>query len=417
MEADLSKKSAFPAFCGWLTSSNNITTEMMGFAARPGMISLAGGLPAPELYPLEAVEAATHKALARWGSGALEYGPIAGFPALREHIARRMSKEIGSPIAVENVLLTVGSMQALEGIGKILIEPGDTIVTQHPTYMGALDAWRPRTPVHCKFEWDLENPEVNAALDRAKFVYVVPNYSNPTGALVGTNSRRALLELAHERKVWIVEDDPYGSIQIDGEHGPSVLQLDAQSRSDGFYKGPVIYLGTLSKSLAPGFRIGWVVASPEVIEQLIMAKQCTDMTSSLFSQAVALELLETNIEQEIRELMVPLYRERRDALCAALGEHLGEWFTWDVPAGGMFVWLNTKMPTLDTARLYRIAVGNGVMFCPSHAFDHAGSQNAAMRLNFTRSPPDLLVEGVRRIAASVREYLDQSSGSPVSGAA
>jgi 2-aminoadipate transaminase len=412
MLTGMAQNDALPGFCTWLDDSNDVTTEMMRLAGKAGMISLAGGLPAPELYPMKAIESATKRALVRWGSRALEYGPITGFPALREAIATRMSEEIGQRIGTDNVLLTAGSMQALDGIGKILIEPGETIIAQHPTYMGALDAWRPRTPHYQQFTWDFEDKGFLAAADRAKFIYTVPNYSNPTGVLVGQQDRRALLALVREKRIWLVEDDPYSCMQLDGNSGPSILALDAADRNEDIYSGPVIYLGTLSKSLAPGFRVGWVVGNPEVIRALTLAKQCTDMTGSMFSQAVALELIEQKVESQMIDGLLSTYRERRNALCAALSTHLGDWFEWEIPLGGMFVWLKAKRADLDTTRLYRVAIEHNVMFCPGSAFDHAGKMHTTMRLNFTRSAPDVLEEGVRRLARAVEDSLSKlASGS------
>lgn len=394
-----------PQYSAWIRSSNNITQQFLSIGGQPDIVSLAGGLPAAELYPVEAIRQASVRALERWGVAALEYGPVEGLPALRSAIAERMSREHGRRFDVENILLTTGAMQGLDLIGKVLVDPGDLIVAQFPTYLGALDAWRTRQASYYKLTWDLDDPNLLAAMRKAKFVYSVPNYSNPTGALVPQNARGGLLSHAISAGTWIVEDDPYLPLQLSGPAGPSILAADAAARGRGSYDGPVIYLGTLSKSVAPGLRVGWVVAEPKLIQVLALAKQCSDLSSSMFSQAVALEYLESRAEAGLIARTLTTYRERRDALCAAAAEHLSDWFEWDVPPGGMFLWARAKSPGIDTNALYSFALKERVAFVPSSVFDPDGALNSAMRLNFTRSAPERLVEGVRRLRRAVEAYL------------
>lgn len=398
-----------PALAQWLRSSNSITQQFLSIGVRADMVSLAGGLPAAELYPVPEIGHAVEAALRRWGPVALEYGPVEGLPALRAAIAARVSAAAGRPFGPENVLLTTGAMQGLDLIGKALVDPGDTILAQFPTYLGALDAWRPRQPRYERFTWEMENPAFEAALRAAKFVYAVPNYSNPTGVLVSQDKRATLLDAVLATGTWLVEDDPYLPLQFDGPAGPSILAAHGTRLPEGAYQGPVIYLGTLSKSLVPGLRVGWVVAEAGMIATLALAKQSTDLSSSMLTQAVALELIESGFETEHVPRIVGAYRERRDALCAALDRHLGEWFDWDVPPGGMFVWLRAKSPAFDANVLYAHALEEKVAFVPSSVFDPDGSMTGAMRLNFTRSSPERLVEGVLRLERAVRRYLATDS--------
>lgn len=395
---------ARPAGVGWTRSGNDVTQQFMSLGGRPEVISLAGGLPAAELYPVAAIREATDRALSRWGSDTLEYGPIEGFPPLREAIAARISAATGHGFTVENVLLTTGAMQGLDLVGKVLVDPGDLIVAQFPTYLGALDAWRPRQPRYGKLTWDFAHRDFDAALRQAKFVYAVPNYSNPTGVLVPQAQRIELLRRTLDAGTWLVEDDPYLPLQFDGPAGPSILAADAGSRPRRAYDGPVIYLGTLSKSIAPGLRVGWAIAEPNLIQMLTLAKQCTDLSSGMFPQAVAAMLLESDLEARHIPEIVDLYRARRDALCAAAAEHLGDWFEWDVPPGGMFVWMRAKDSRIDTNELYRHALAENVAFVPSSVFDPEGSLRSAMRVNFTRNPPEILTAGVRRLRRAVERY-------------
>jgi 2-aminoadipate transaminase len=203
----------------------------------------------------------------------------------------------------------------------------------------------------------------------------------------------------------LVEDDPYLPLQFDGPAGPSILAADAASHARGSYDGPVVYLGTLSKSIVPGLRVGWVVGEPKLIQVLALAKQCSDLSSSMFSQAVALALLESDLETHHVPKTVATYRARRDALCASATERLSEWFEWDVPPGGMFVWMRAKHSDIDTNDLYRYALAENVAFVPSSVFDPDGALRTAMRVNFTRNPPDVLAEGVRRLERAIERYL------------
>jgi 2-aminoadipate transaminase len=398
-----------PAFARWMSFSNDITQQFLAIGGRPDFISMAGGLPAAEFYPTEAISEAAGRALARWGGKALEYGPVEGFPALRQLIAERISRETGRAFSVDNVLLTVGAMQALDLVGKVLIDAGDPIVAQFPTYVGALDAWRMRSPTYRSLDWSAGKGARIDALRDAKFVYTVPNYSNPTGALVPTAARQALLERVMEAGNWLVEDDPYLPLQYDGAAGPSILALHGRMEPDGLYDGPVIYLGTLSKSIVPGLRVGWAVAAPAMIQALAIAKQSSDLSSSMLTQAIALELLEAGREEDHVSLVVSHYRERRDALCSAAHAGLGEWFEWETPPGGMFVWMRRREAAIDTDALYRFALEEKVAFVPGSVFDPTGKLNSAMRVNFTRNPPAMLEEGVARLATAMKRYLGSNT--------
>jgi 2-aminoadipate transaminase len=393
-----------PAFAQWIRSSNNVTQQFLSFGGRSDVVSLSGGLPAAELYPIPEIQAMAQRALGKHGTAALEYGPVEGLPALRALIAQRLSVETGGLFASSNVLLTTGAMQGLDLIGKVLIDDGDTIVAQSPTYLGALDAWRPRKPVYQPLHWTGENADTLRSLRTCKFVYTVPNYSNPTGVLVSQACRSALLKNILESGTWLVEDDPYRSLQLDGPPGPSILGHYVAQRPE-LYDGPVIYLGTVSKSLVPGLRVGWIVAGENMIQALALAKQSSDLSSSMFTQAIAFELLEAGFDAVHAETVVPVYRERRDALCREAALRVSRWFEWEIPVGGMFVWMRAKGNAIDTNDLYRFALEEKVAFVPSSVFDFTGEDCFGMRLNFTRNPPNLLREGIERLERAIHKYL------------
>jgi 2-aminoadipate transaminase len=395
-----------PEFSSWLSNSNDITQQFLAIGGMSDFISMAGGLPAAEFYPTEAIANSAGNALSRWGAAALEYGPVEGFPELRQHIADRMSQNISRSLSPDNVLLTVGAMQGLDLVGKVLINPGEKVVVQFPTYVGALDAWRPRSPVYEPLEWSVGGNTSVESLSRAKFVYAVPNYSNPTGVLVPTLQRQALLEKLIKAKTWLVEDDPYATLQYDGATGPSILELYGNMESDCAYNGPIIYLGTLSKSIVPGLRVGWVVAAPDMIRALTIAKQSSDLSSSMLTHAIALDLLQSGLEDRHVPEIVEQYRQRRDALCMAASDKLAEWFEWEVPPGGMFAWMTARDPNLNTDHLYSYALAEKVAFVPGSVFDPTGKMQTAMRVNFTRNTPEKLQTGVVRLAEATRRYLN-----------
>ena len=318
-----------------------------------------------------------------------------------------MAAATGGTFRPEHVLLTTGAMQALELVGKVLVDPGERIVAQFPTYMGALDAWRPRAPRYQHLKWDPAHPNPDSVLRDSKFVYAVPNFSNPTGVLVPQAHRVALLERVLRTGPWLVEDDPYHVLQLDGPAGPGLLDLDVAARGSTPYDGPVVYLGTLSKSIAPGFRVGWAVAEPEMIRMLALAKQSSDLSSSMFAQAVALQLLEERFEDGHVPLIVDLYRGRRDAMYQVVTRELGEWFTGDKPSGGMFIWLEARDPGFSTDALYPYALEERVAFVPSSIYDPDRRLSTAMRLNFTRNAPDVMAEGVARLSRAIRRYLGE----------
>lgn len=397
---------ARPAFARWLGTTNDITRTFLSAGRIPGLINMAGGLPAPETYPAAELAALAKRAIERHPQDTLGYGPVEGLPELRDALAARF----GNPelrLGRENVLVTSSGMQGLDLIGKVLLEEGGLIAGQFPTYLGALDAWRPRNPTFRDLVLERPGYDPVASLAGARFAYTVPNFSNPTGRLVGQSIRQALVDAAHRSGTWLVEDDPYGGLHYDGERLPRIIQLSGRKRPGQGYDGPVVYMGTLSKEIAPGLRVGWVVAAPEMIEALTVAKQGSDMCTSGVTQRIALGALEGGLIDRLQPLVVSLYRERRDALCAALSEHLAEWFDWEVPVGGMFVWAVARDPSLDTDRLLPLALQAGVCIAPSSAFDASGRNRHAMRVNFTLNPPDRLAEGVKRLATALRALLSR----------
>lgn len=395
-----------PAFAPWLGQGNDVTAVFLAAGQVPGLINLGGGLPDPALFPTEELAELAAQGVRSQPQDCLGYGPIPGLPALRDRIAARLSTD-SLRLTRENVLITSGGMQGLDLVGRVLMRPGAVIAAQSPAYLGALDAWRPHEPSYRPMRTEQPGFDAEAALAGAQFAYAVPNFSNPSGRLVPLQERQALVAAAHQTGTWLIEDDPYGVLHYDGAALPRLLDLSA-AEAPGPYAGPVIYMGSLSKELTPGLRIGWVVAAPEMIAALAMAKQGADMCSSGLSQVLALRALETGMIQRNLPRVLETYRARRDALCAAMAAHLADQLDWQRPVGGMFVWARARDARLDTDRLLDHALRHGTCISPSSVFDPEGRDRGGLRLNFTLNPPDRLDEACQRLARAIRATLAEA---------
>lgn len=389
-----------PAFAAWLSDTNDVTQIFLSAGQTPGLINMAGGLPDPVTWPIPDLAELARASVADHARDALAYAPIEGLPALRDMIAARFSAP-GLGLIRENVLITTGGMQALDLLGKVLVDDGQVIAAQSPAYLGALDAWKPRRPTYrpMRLEGNDFAPEV--AFQGAQFAYTVPNFSNPTGRLVGLDQRLELVAAAQATGTWLIEDDPYGTLYYDGTPLPRMLTLAGGAP----YDGPVVYLGTLSKELVPGLRVGWVIAAPGMIQALVTAKQGSDMSTSGLSQRITLDAFASGLTDRVLPATLALYRARRDALCAAMTEHLGDLYDWDTPSGGMFVWATARDANLNSDHLLRVALKHGVCVTPSSVFDPEGQNRRAIRINFTLNDEAKLTEGVKRLASATQAAL------------
>lgn len=389
-----------PAFAAWLSDTNDVTQIFLSAGQIPGLINMAGGLPDPATWPVPELAELARSAVTDHPCDALAYAPIEGLPTLRDMIATRFSAP-GLSLSRENVLITTGGMQALDLLGKVLVDEGQVIAAQSPAYLGALDAWRPRRPTYRPMRLEGNDFAPEAALQDAQFAYTVPNFSNPTGRLVDLDQRRALVAAAQSTGTWLIEDDPYGTLYYDGTPLPRMLTLAGGAP----YDGPVVYLGTLSKELAPGLRVGWVIAAPAMIRALVTAKQGSDMSTPGLSQRITLDAFASGLTDRVLPATLSLYRARRDALCAAMTENLGDLYDWDTPSGGMFVWATARDANLNTDHLLRVALKHGVCITPSSVFDPESQNRRAIRINFTLNDEARLTEGVKRLATATRAAL------------
>ena len=382
--------------------------ELLKVAEQPEMISFGGGFPAPDVFPIKEFEKACSYVLQHKGAEALQYGGTDGYVPLREMIGRH-SNRVGINVNIENILITTGSQQALDLLGKIFINRGDRILVESPTYLGALQAWNAYGAEYVPVPLD-EHGMITDKLEEAlrtgpKFIYVLPNFQNPTGTTLALERRYKLIELADRYGVPIIEDDPYGQLRYEGEPLPAVELIDSKMRKDnGTYTGNVIYLSTFSKILSPGLRLAWVVAPQGVIRKLSLAKQGCDLNTSSFNQIVAHEVGQHGFLDRHVQLIQKVYHERRDTMLDALSEHMPNEVHWTRPQGGLFLWL-TLPEQINTTEMLSEAIAEKVAYVPGEFFFVDGSGQNTMRLNFSFSNPEKINEGIARLGRAIKKKL------------
>jgi len=371
--------------------------EILKLTQQPDIISFAGGLPAPEVFPVDEIERAASMVLKKYGTEALQYGLTEGYVPLRELLAARACRP-GFEVDVNNVLITSGSQQALDLIGKIFIDAGDHVLVETPTYLGALQAWNAYCAEYISAPSDGDGIIVDGLEDHLrmgpKFAYVLPNFQNPTGVTMSLERRRQIIVLMDKFGIPMVEDDPYGALRFEGEAIPSIIELDARYRKgSGKYDGNVIYLSTFSKILAPGLRLAWVVAPPDVIRKLVQAKQGADLHTPTFNQMVAYEVLKDGIIDRHLETIQDVYYERRNVMLETLEATCPECVEWTHPQGGLFLWV--KLPEqYDANEVLKATVERKCAFVPGDPFHPNGTGRNTMRLNFSNSTPEQIRFGI-----------------------
>jgi 2-aminoadipate transaminase len=391
-------------------ATSSAIRELLKLTQQPDILSFAGGLPAPELFPIDRFREAADTVLAEQGRIALQYSTTEGYPPLREMIARHLER-YRIPARPANVLITASSQQALDLIGKLLINPGDRLMVESPTYLGALQAFNMFEPEYTCVPVDddgLQSDHLEEALRAGpKFMYLLPNFQNPAGVTLSLERRRDIIAMADHYGIPIVEDDPYGQLRYEGEHLPPLFVLDRENArdDDGYERGNVIYLSTFSKTLAPGLRLGWIVAPVEVIAKLVQIKQAADLHTSTFTQMVAYEVARGGfLDSHVRHLR-DVYRVRRDAMLAALQEHFPPGVAWTRPHGGLFLWV-TLPEGMDSHTLLEEAVRQKVAFVPGDpffAFPEEGTRHC--RLNFSCCSVEQIQEGMGRLGAAIRKQM------------
>jgi 2-aminoadipate transaminase len=379
--------------------------DLMAITERPEVISLAGGLPDTSTFPAESLAALTSKMAAVGAAKALQYSPTEGMAATKECIAEVMAAE-GTPVHPEDLIVTTGGQQVIDLVCKTLVDPGDVVVAEGPTYPGAV-------PTFMSYEADVVQiamdddgmriDELEATLDRLdaegrrpKFIYTIPNFQNPGGVTMSLPRRRRLVEVARERELLVLEDNPYGMLRFEGEPLPTLHSLD-----HGEF---VIYLGTFSKILSPGVRLGWTTAPAPVLEKMNLGKQGADLCSPAFSQMFVATYFAHDRWQDYLHSLIDLYRRRRDTMLDALAEHFPREAVWTRPQGGLFIWA-TLPEYIDTTDLLALALSRNVAFVPGRAAYLDGRGGNSMRLNFSGVAEGDIREGIRRIGEVVREQV------------
>jgi 2-aminoadipate transaminase len=386
---------------------------LFAVASRPEVVSLAGGMPHLSALPMDTVADVIAQLVREQGSIALQYGSGQGDPTLREQICDVMALE-GIAAHADDVVVTVGSQQALDLVTRIFIDPGDVVIAEAPSYVGALGTFSAYQAevVHVEMDHDGIIPRhlveairsVRAAGKHAKFLYTIPNFHNPAGVSLSVTRRAEVLDICQEQGLLVLEDNPYGLLGFD-EEPVRALRADDQDN--------VVYLGSFSKTFAPGFRVGWAVAPLAIREKLVLAAESAVLCPPSFSQLAVSRYLATQPWQEQIKAYRELYRERRDAMLAALGAHLPRGTRWTHPRGGFYVWV-TLPPGLDAKAMLPRAVTERVAYVPGTAFYADGFGTSCMRLSYCYPPPERIVEGVRRLARVIEQELEvrQTFGPP-----
>ena len=383
--------------------------EILKLTARPEVISFAGGLPAPELFPVERIRAATDIVLAERGREVLQYSTSEGMPELRELIAKRLSSG-QFQINPENILITSGSQQAIDMIARILLNEGDRVLVENPTYVGMMSTWKAFSPNFAAVPTDNQGmcvDELESMLtEPAKVMYSIPTFQNPQGTTLSRERRGKLVEILVKHNLPFVEDDPYGELRYSGEKVPTMLQMEANYRGSATPEGCVMYCGTFSKILTPGLRIGWVAAAFPVIDKLVQVKQGTDLHTSTLNQFITYEIArdEAFLDEHIAMLR-DVYRERRDLMLATMDEHFPAEVTWTRPEGGLFLMV-TLPPDLDASDILKTALERDVAFVPGEGF-YVGARHNTFRLNYSNARPEMIVEGIKRLGMVLKDEVQK----------
>ncbi len=405
------EKAAFPTAPFWLARraermNPSVIREILKVSERPGIVSLAGGLPAADLFPVEAVRAAAEKVLREHPREALQYAASEGYAPLREWVAQHLNAQHGMCVQAEQVLITNGSQQGLDLAGKVLIDAGSRVLVETPTYLGALQAFAPYEPGVEALESDHEGP-LPAALVRAaagaRFAYLLPNFQNPTGHVYTEARRAALVAAARSAGLPLLEDNPYGDLWYDAPPPPPL----AARWPEG-----VLYLGSFSKVLAPGLRLGYVVAPPALYPKLLQAKQAADLHTSIFNQRLVWEVVRDGLLERHVPQVRARYKLQREAMAAALERHLTGLARWQRPAGGMFFWLELA-DGVDAGVLLPKAVAAGMAFVPGEPFYAAAPRRNTLRLSFVTVSPAQIDAGVAALAV----VLEQATQAAAQGSA
>ena len=377
--------------------------EILKLASNPEVISFAGGLPAPELFPVEEMKKVALAVLEERGRAAMQYSATDGFPPLREAIAERMNRKLHTNVTADSILVTNGSQQCLDFVGRVFLDEGDKIIVESPSYLGALNAFKAYGPEFIEIPTD-EDGMIMSELEKAlaanpdvKFIYVIPDFQNPSGRTWPIERRKEFMEIINKYEIPVAEDNPYGELRFEGEIFPSLKSYDT--------KGLVLFFGTFSKIFAPGFRLGWVSASPEILEKFNISKQAADLQASTISQMEMAKFIEMYDLDAHVEKIKEVYGKRRTIMLDAMDEYFPEGVTFTRTDGGLFTWV-TLPEGIDAAQLMKdVVLPNNVAYVPGEPFYPNGGNANHFRMNYSCMPEDRIVEGVKRLGKALHEAI------------
>ena len=379
--------------------------ELLKLTARQEVISFAGGMPAPELFPVEEMKKVSVAVLEEQGKVALQYTTTEGYLPLREKIADRMNKTLKTNVGPDDILITSGSQQGLDFSGKAFIDKGDVVLCESPSYMGALNAMKAYEPEFIEIKTDndgmiMEDLEkVLASNDKVKLIYVIPDFQNPSGRTWPLERRIKFMEIINKYEIPVVEDNPYGELRFDGETLPSLKSLDT--------KGLVIYLGTFSKIFCPGYRLGWTCAAPEILTKFNVCKQGADLQASTISQMEVNKFIEMYDLDAHVEKIKECYSKRRDVMLKAMEDEFPDCVEFTHPQGGLFTWV-TFPEGIDAGEMAKKCLEKNVAYVPGASFYPNGGVFNTCRLNYSNMPEDKIVEGIKRMGEVLREELSKN---------
>jgi len=380
--------------------SQNSIREILKVTSRPEIISLAGGLPAPNSFPIDEINILHNHIMNKYGPAIFQYGLTEGFIPFREAICTYLGKK-GIQTAVANIVITSGSQGALDAVGKLLLDKGDILAVESPTYLGAMTAFNPYEPTYVQIETDSEGiiPESLEAIlknQKVKLIYLNPTFQNPTGRTLSESRREMIANIIVKYNAIAIEDDPYGDIRY---RGLALQSLKARIPDN------IIYLGTFSKIFAPGFRLGFAVAPSNICDWMTMAKQGVDLHSNSYGQALAAEYITEGYYDKHLPKIINIYKPKQEAMLRALETYFPNDFTWTKPDGGMFIWVQGPNQ-LDTFKAYPEAIKRNVAYVPGQCFyAKQGDGQATMRLNFTNASIENITEAIRRLADMFKQIL------------
>ncbi|WP_203650622.1 aminotransferase-like domain-containing protein [Secundilactobacillus yichangensis] len=376
--------------------------NILKVAGDPKVISFAGGLPAPELFPVEDLKKVTNEVYDESGREALQYSIAAGYPKLREQIAKRMNRS-GIKCDIDNIMITTGSQQSIDLTAKLFVNPGDTVIVEQPTYLCALDVFRSYGAHMVGVPMDDDGMKMDA-LEKAvqdnpdtKFIYTVPSFQNPTGRTMTADRRKKMIEIADKYNVMILEDDPYGAIRFAGKDVAPVKTFENDER--------VIYMSTFSKILAPGLRIGWIVAEKTLVKKFTLMKQTVDVHSDNLTQhIIAKYLADYNIDEHITKIR-EVYRRREGIMMDAIKKYFPKDARYSHPEGGLFIWV--EVPGVDTQTLFNTCIDHDVAFVPGEPFYADKVIPGTFRLNYSNMQDDKIVTGIERLGNAIKEAISK----------